>query len=109
MLINFDEFRGRLKESGLPLFRDEAPKGEPLPYLIYSSTGVSEVWGSSRSQSTLCEYQVSLFTMGTEQELLPINRLLSNIPHRPWVSQQGDENDSTVTNFFTYVRVLIDE
>lgn len=109
MLINFDEFRIRLKSSGLKVFRDKAPKNTAFPYLVYSSGNVSEVWGSSKSGATLCEYQISLFTTGTEQELLPINRLLNDIPHQPWRSQQADENDDTITNFFTFVRVLVDE
>lgn len=109
MLMDFNEFRERIKSSGLPLFRDRAPKGEKLPYLVYSSGIVSEVWGASASQRTLCEYQLSLFTYGTEKDLFPINRLLSDIPHQPWSQQQGDENDDRITNFYTFVRVLVDE
>lgn len=108
MLISFDEFRERLKSSGLKVYRDKAAKGERLPYLIYSASNVSEVWGSSHSQKTLCEYQLSLFTRGTEKDLFPINRLLNDIPHQPWNQQQGDENDDTITNFYTFVRVIVD-
>ncbi|OJG57022.1 hypothetical protein RV08_GL002257 [Enterococcus mundtii] len=53
-------------------------------------------------------YQISFFTLGTEQDLVVIEQALEKvgIPYADFVGIQGDENDETVTNYYTYVRCV---
>ena len=48
------------------------------------------------------------FTTGTEKDLTDLENALENagISYADFVGIQGDENDDTVTNFYTYVRCI---
>lgn len=109
MLISLQLFRQRLKSLGLPVFRNKAPTGTPYPYFVYTFTNKNKVTASGQQLVFLPEYQVSLFTTGNESELKPFERVFKDTPYATFSSQQGDENNDTVTNFYTFVRVLDDE
>ncbi len=47
-------------------------------------------------------------TKGTEKELITLEKALKKIPHTDFYGIQGDENDDTVTNFYTQIRVVED-
>ncbi|EHS8400504.1 hypothetical protein KWN51_002745, partial [Enterococcus faecalis] len=55
-------------------------------------------------------YQISFYTTGTEKDLIALENALeeAGIPYTDFVGIQGDENDDTVTNFYTYVRCIED-
>ncbi|MBK4859671.1 hypothetical protein CU000_2110 [Enterococcus faecium] len=63
---------------------------------------------SGKVYKKLPYYQVSFFTLGTEQDLVVIEQVLQNagIPYSDFTGIQGDENDDTVTNYYTYVRCV---
>lgn len=105
MLINFQELRKRLKSTGLKVYRNKSPVGTPYPYIVYSYVSESRIFASSKEKVRLIQYQVSLFTKGTEKDLLPLESALRDVPYTPFRGVLGDENDDTVTNFFTYVEL----
>ncbi|WP_275781861.1 hypothetical protein [Latilactobacillus curvatus] len=54
----------------------------------------------------MTEYRVSLFTTGTERELIPFKKEFSREQYESFTGVPGDENDDTVTNFTTFVDVV---
>lgn len=110
MLINLDDLKTALKATNLPVTRDKAVKGTNYPYIIYSNISKSKKMASSKVHKRMPYYQVSLFTVGTEQDLSVLEHALENagILYTDFVGIQGDENDDTITNFYTYVRCVED-
>lgn len=108
MLISFDELKTALKSTKLPVFRDKARLGTMYPYIVYSNVSNSKKMASGKVYKKLPYYQVSFFTLGTEQDLVVIEQALQNagIPYSDFTGIQGDENDDTVTNYYTYVRCV---
>lgn len=108
MLITFDEFLTRLKFLG-KVWRDGAPRDAAYPYWIYTYTNTQRVIASNQTKQIIYEYQVSLFTLGTEKELLPFIKLFDGTPFQDFRGLPGSENDDTVTNFYTYIEVVADD
>ncbi|MGC3014576.1 hypothetical protein ACPTH2_15955 [Enterococcus faecium] len=108
MSISFDELKTALKSTKLPVFRDKARLGTMYPYIVYSNVSNSKKMASGKVYKKLPYYQISFFTLGTEQDLAVIEEALQNagIPYSDFTGIQGDENDDTVTNYFTYVRCV---
>ncbi|EOM13956.1 hypothetical protein UA1_02286 [Enterococcus faecalis EnGen0234] len=111
MLTDFETFRKSLLDSGYKVFRDKATKETPYPYIVYSYIGETQKWASNKFIATIGLYQVSLFTSGVEQDLKPLKTSFKNygIYFNGFSSIQGDENDDTITNFYTEVRVFENE
>lgn len=110
MSIKLTELTSLLKTTKFPVFRDSAPERQLLPYIIYSYISEDHKRASGAIYRRLTLYQVSLFTKGNEKDFLTITKKLNEnkIPFSPIVSIQGNENDDTVTNFFTRVRCIED-
>lgn len=110
MSNSFEDLRQCLKSTNYPVFRDKAPKNTKFPYIVYSFISEDEKKASNQSFKELPLYQVSLFTDGTEKDLVPIKKALNakRIPFSSFGSIQGDENDDTITNFYTQVRCIND-
>lgn len=108
MWISLNELVDVIKTLGIPVFRNKAPKNTKYPYYVYSYVGQVNKMASGRIFKSLPLYQISLFTEGTEKELQPIISKLDEyrIPFKGFSQIQGDENDETVTNFYTYVRCV---
>ena len=110
MSINLQQLRTLLKATGLSVYRDKAPTKATHPFIVYSF--ISE--GSKRASGSIYKrlplYQVSLFTKGTEEEFNVITKKFNEnkVPFSTVMSVQGDENDDTITNFFTNVRCVED-
>lgn len=107
MLIKLDEFRARLKSLGLPVYRDKADVDTSYPYYVYSFVSGKRETASGNTYVRVNEFQISLFTTGTEKELTPFEAEFANVPHTAFASIVGDENDDTVTNFHTYLEVIV--
>ncbi|HHX1788251.1 TPA: hypothetical protein ACU6U4_001377 [Enterococcus faecalis] len=107
MLTDFETFKKALLDSGYKVFRDQAPKNTPYPYLIYSYIGETQKWASNKFIVSKGLYQVSLFTKGIEQDLNSLKKSFKNysIHFNGFSSIQGDENDDTITNFYTEVTI----
>ncbi|MEB7920555.1 hypothetical protein NGH88_05615 [Enterococcus faecalis] len=67
----------------------------------------NQKWASNTFIATKVLYQVSLFTDGTEKDLKPLKNSfkLNGVHFNGFSSIQGDENDDTITNFYTEVSV----
>ncbi|HAP4693490.1 TPA: hypothetical protein IUW96_001927 [Enterococcus faecalis] len=107
MLTDFETFRKSLIDSGYKFFRDKAPSETAYPYLVYSYFAENQKWASNMFIATKALYQVSLFTDGTEKDLKPLKNSfkLNGVHFNGFSSIQGDENDDTITNFYTEVSV----
>lgn len=108
MSISFDVLKTALKSTKLPVFRDKAAKATDFPYIVYSNVSKSKKMASSKVHRRLPYYQVSLYTTGTEKDLSILELAFEKacIPYADFVGIQGDENDDTVTNYYTYVRCV---
>lgn len=108
MSISFSELKEVLKSTGLPVTRDKAAKGTDFPYIVYSNVSKSKKMASSKVHRRLPYYQISFYTTGTEQDLKVLETALetADIPYSGFTGMQGDENDDTVTNYYTYVRCV---
>lgn len=108
MSINLKELVALVKTLDIPVYRDEAPKNKALPYIVYTYIGTGNTWSGSRVYRKLPLYQFSLFTNGTEKEITKIENLLSTsqVPFDDFSSIQFKENDKTVNNFYTQIRVV---
>ncbi|MFK4886323.1 hypothetical protein ACI1UN_04340 [Lactococcus petauri] len=108
MSISFSELIKLLKSVNTQTFRGKAPPGVSYPYIIYSNIAMGKKVASSKTAKLMPLYQISLFTKGTEKDLIPLEKVLSKVPHTDFYVIQGDENDDTVTNFYTQIRVVED-
>ena len=106
MSINLEQLRELLKAVNTKTYRGNAPPGASYPYIVYSNISMGKKVASGKTIKLMPLYQVSLFTTGTELDLLPLENTLSKVPHTDFVGIQGDENDEKVTNFFTQIRVV---
>lgn len=110
MSNNFQGLMDALKSTPYKVFRDKAPKKTKFPYIVYTFVEQGKKSASSKIFRRLPQYQISLFTVGTEKDLQPIEEALeaAGIPYGDFRAQQGDENDDTITNFYSLVRVVGD-
>ncbi|WP_368566767.1 hypothetical protein [Enterococcus faecalis] len=110
MSISFEKLRITLKSVGVPVTRDKAEKGTDYPYIVYSNVSQGKKMASSKVHRRMPYYQISFYTTGTEKDLIALENALeeAGIPYTDFVGIQGDENDDTATNFYTYVRCIED-
>lgn len=110
MSISFEKLRITLKSVDVPVTRDKAEKGTDYPYIVYSNVSQGKKMASSKVHRRMPYYQISFYTTGTEKDLIALENALeeAGIPYTDFVGIQGDENDDTVTNFYTYVRCIED-
>lgn len=106
MSINLNELKTILKSVNPHVYRDQAPHNTDYPYIVYSNISIGKKKASGKLFKLMPLYQVSLFTLGTENDVVILEKALSKIPHTDFSSIQGDENDDTVTNFYTQIRVV---
>lgn len=110
MLTSVETLIQALKKSPYPVFRDKAKKNTKYPYIIYSHVAKNRKSASSKTYRRIQMYQVSLFTNGTEKDLILLEESLevAHVNFEAWNSMPGSENDDTITHYFTNVRCLDD-
>lgn len=108
MSSSFEELQKALESTGLSVHRDKAAKDTHYPYIVYSNVSKGKKMASSKIHRRLPYYQISFYTTGTEQDLKTLETELetAGILYSDFVGIQGDENDDTVTNYYTYVRCV---
>lgn len=106
MSINLNELKTILKSINPRVYRDQAPNNTDYPYIVYSNISIGKKKASGKLFKLMPLYQVSLFTLGTENDVVSLEKALSKIPHTDFSSIQGDENDEKVTHFYTQIRVV---
>ncbi|MFS0950891.1 hypothetical protein ACFC3A_04495 [Enterococcus thailandicus] len=108
MSISFKELKEVLKSTNLPVTRDKAKKGTDYPYIVYSDVSKGKKKASSKIYRRLPYYQISFYTDGTLNDLTVLEQALeeAGVSYSDFVGIQGDENDDTITNFYSYVRCV---
>lgn len=108
MLTSIEALEELLESTGLAWSRDKAPKKTKYPYLVYSFVSRSKKYAAGKVFKRISTYQISLFTDKTEKDLAALETALESkgINYLPFNSIQGDENNDTITNFFTMVKVV---
>lgn len=108
MSIDLERLRQLLKSTNYPVFRDTAPKNQKYPYIVYSFVSETQKVASGRIFKYMPLYQISLFTTGTESDFRVISKAFDEkqVTISDVASIIGDENDDTVTNYYSYVRCI---
>ncbi|UAL46810.1 hypothetical protein K7887_18370 [Sutcliffiella horikoshii] len=108
MSVSFQQLRSILKESGLPVFRDEPASSVTYPYVVYEFVNETHKRASSRVLKSLPMYQISVITNGVETDYEPLKNALNSygVSFSQFEGLPYDENDDTITQFITYVRCV---
>lgn len=110
MQINLSELRNIMKESGIPVYRDDAPTNATYPYIVYEFVNEIHKRSSSGVIRSMPLYQIAVITNGTEADYEPLKTAFNSyqVPYSMFFGIPYDENDSTVTQFITNVRCVND-
>ncbi|WLR54288.1 hypothetical protein LC048_17835 [Mesobacillus subterraneus] len=108
MQINFQQLRTIMKESGIPVYRDEAPTTAVYPYIIYEFVNEIHKRSSSKVLKSMPLYQIAVITKGTETDFEPLKKVFNEhgVEFSPLIGIPYDENDDTITQFITMVRCV---
>ena len=108
MIVSLEQLRRIMKESGLNVYRDEAPITEAYPYIIYEFVNEQHKRASNKVLADMPLYQISLITNGIETDLKPLKDALNKygVSYEQFTCVPYDENDSKVIQFITYVRCI---
>lgn len=108
MQINLQQLRDIMKESGMPVYRDDAPTTAKYPYIVYEYVNELHKRSSNRVILSLPLYQVSIITDGTERDYEPLKEVFNRygVEYSMFFGIPYDENDDTVTQFITNVRCV---
>ncbi|MGQ7075456.1 hypothetical protein ACUN90_29040 [Escherichia sp. SP-MK2] len=68
MQINFEQLRTLMKQSGLPVYRDEAPTTAKYPYVVYEFVNEQQKRASNKVIKDMPLYQIAVITNGTEKD-----------------------------------------
>lgn len=105
-MITFQELRSILKESGIPVYRDEAPTSAQYPYIIYEFVNEQHKRSSNKVILDMPLYQIAVVTDGIETDIQSLKDVFNQygVSYEQFEAVAYDENDSTITQFITYVR-----
>lgn len=99
-----------MKESGMPVYRDEEPSTAKYPYIVYEFVNEIQKRSSNRVVYSMPLYQIAVITDGTEQDYEPLKEAFNKhgVIYSQFEGYPYDENDSTITQFTTNVRCVYD-
>lgn len=108
MQISFEQLRDIMKESGLPVYRDNALVDATYPYIVYEFVNEQHKRSSNKVIKSLPLYQIAVITNGLETEYEPLKDVFNTygVEYDMFFGTPYDENDDTVTQFITYVRCV---
>ena len=108
MIVNLEQLRSIMKESGLNVYRDEAPITQAYPYIIYEFVNEQHKRASNKVWSNMPLYQISLITDGVETDLKPLKDAFNKygVNYEQFTCIPFDENDEKVIQFITNVRCI---
>lgn len=108
MQINLQQLRSIMKESGITVYRDDAPTTAVYPYIIYEFVNETQKRSSSKVLKSMPLYQIALITNGTEADYEPLKAAFNKhqVEYSRFEGYPYDENDSTITQFITNVRCV---
>ncbi|HHL0974799.1 TPA: hypothetical protein ACQUHP_006626 [Bacillus cereus] len=108
MQINFEQLRTLMKQSGLPVYRDESPTTAKYPYIVYEFVNEQHKRASNKVLQDMPLYQIAVITNGTEKDYEPLKIVFNEagVSYSQFDGMGYDENDDTITQFITYVRCI---
>ena len=108
MQINFEQLRTLMKQSDLPVYRDEAPTTAKYPYIVYEFVNEQHKRASNKVLKDMPLYQIAVITNGTEKDYEPLKAVFNEagMSYSQFDGMGYDENDDTITQFITYVRCI---
>ncbi|UQX52288.1 hypothetical protein M5V91_14555 [Cytobacillus pseudoceanisediminis] len=108
MQVNLQQLRSIMKESGIPVYRDDAPTTADYPYIIYEFVNETQKRSSSKVLKSMPLYQIALITNGTEIDYEPLKAAFNKhqVEYSSFEGFPYDENDNTITQFITNVRCV---
>ncbi|PFJ96414.1 hypothetical protein CN957_09105 [Bacillus cereus] len=108
MQINFQQLRNLMKQSGIPVYRDNAPTKTDYPYIVYEFVNETHKRASSKVLKSMPLYQIAVITNGTEKDYEPLTAIFNEngVEYASFSGIPYDENDDTVTQFITSVRCI---
>ncbi|MEB4892269.1 hypothetical protein P9Y62_26665 [Bacillus thuringiensis] len=108
MQINFEQLRTLMKQSDLPVYRDEAPTTAKYPYIVYEFVNEQQKRASNKVLKDMPLYQIAVITNGTEKDYEPLKAVFNEVgvSYSQFDGMGYDENDDTITQFITYVRCI---
>lgn len=108
MQISFQQLREIMKESGIPVYRDDAPTNAQYPYIVYEFVNETHKRTSNKVVKSMPLYQISVITDGIETDIEQLKEVFNkyNVPYEMFEAIPYDENDDTVIQFITYVRCV---
>lgn len=110
MQINLQQLRDFMKQSGLPVYRDDAPTNAHYPYIVYEYVNETHRRSSNKVLRSMPMYQIAVITNGTEQDYEPLKQVFNQhgIEYGMFFGIPYDENDSKVMQYITNVRCAAD-
>ncbi|KLV26215.1 phage protein [Niallia circulans] len=108
MQINFQQLRDIMKQSGMPVYRDDAPTTATYPYIVYEYVNEIHRRASNKVLKSMSLYQISIITNGTEKDYEPLKRVFNDngVEYSMFTGIPYDENDDTVIQYITNVRCV---
>lgn len=106
MLKTIKQLSELLKSAGYTVYQDIAI-GTRYPYCVYNFVSDSARRASNKAVTHVREYQLSLYSTEDATCLDKLTGLLdgAGVVYEPFVGVAGNENDDTVTNYYTYVHI----
>jgi len=108
MQISFQELRVLMRESDMPVYRDNAPTTAKYPYIVYEFVNETHKRTSNKVIESMPLYQIAIITDGIETDIEPLKKVFNDndVPYEMFTAIPYDENDDTITQFITYVRCV---
>lgn len=108
MQISFQELRAIMKQSGIPVYRDDAPTIATYPYIVYEFVNETHKRASDGVIKSMPLYHIAVITNGTEQDYEPLKQVFNEnkVEYSMIEGYPYDENDDTVMQYVTYVRCV---
>ncbi|KEF40117.1 hypothetical protein M670_00132 [Schinkia azotoformans MEV2011] len=108
MPVTFEQLRIMMKESGMPVYRDDAPTTAEYPYIVYEFVNEQYKRSSNKVILDLPLYQIAVITDGTELDYKPLKEVFNQygVEYSQFDGIPYDENDATITQFITMVRCV---
>jgi len=108
MRISFQKLRSIMKESGLPVYRDNAPTNAEYPYIVYEFVNETHKRTSNNVLKSMPLYQIAVITDGIEADIEQLKAVFNKnkVPYEMFEGYPYDQNDDTITQFITYVRCV---
>ncbi|XLP22117.1 hypothetical protein ACFMB7_27150 [Bacillus toyonensis] len=102
MQINFQQLRALMKQSGIPVYRDEAPSKAKYPYIVYEFVNEQHKRASNKVLKSMPLYQIAVITKGTEEDYEPLKAVFNEagVSYSQFDGMGYDENDATINSSY---------